>query len=59
MSECKHGLKAGCSYCHDPKTPPPREAAQKKRTGPAARLGEKMNDRMTALIRRLRELRGE
>ncbi|PYN23521.1 MAG: hypothetical protein DMD99_13835 [Candidatus Rokuibacteriota bacterium] len=59
MSECKHGLKTGCSYCHGTKTPPPRQAAQKKRMSPLSRLGDKMNDRMTALKRRLRELRGE
>jgi hypothetical protein len=37
MTECKHGLRSGCAYCHAP---------------------EKMNDRMTALKKRLREIRG-
>lgn len=58
MTECKHGLKQGCSYCHRsptrPSAPPPP-----KRRGRAAALSEKMNDRMTALNRRLRELRGQ
>jgi hypothetical protein len=59
MSECKHGLRHGCAYCHGSTTP--ARAAQpraKRRTG-ASRLSEQMNDRMTALKRRLRELRGE
>lgn len=59
MSECKHGLKHGCSYCHATTTPvPPRGAPPRKRTRGSA-LSEKMNDRMTALKRRLREIRGE
>jgi len=60
MTECKHGLKTGCSYCHAkrpaPSTAPP--AAQKKR-GRASSMSEKMNDRVTALKRRLKEIRGE
>jgi hypothetical protein len=65
MSECKHGLRNGCSYCHASKTTTRGRLAQaglrpepKSRT-PASRLSEKMNDRMTALNRRLREIRGE
>jgi hypothetical protein len=58
MSECKHGLKHGCSYCHATKTAIAGQPAPKKRTK-ASRLSEKMNDRMTALNKRLRELRGE
>lgn len=59
MSECKHGLKHGCAYCHATTTPtPPRGAPPKKRTRSSS-LSEKMNDRMTALKRRLREIRGE
>lgn len=57
--ECKHGMKSGCAYCHGTKTVPVPEPRAKRRTGPASRLGDKMNDRMTALKRRLRELRGE
>lgn len=60
MIECKHGLKSGCVYCHGAagsssgrRAPP----APKKRT--SSRLADKMNDRMTALKRRLREVRGE
>jgi transposase len=60
MSECKHGLRTGCSYCHAPASaPPPRQAGQPKRRGQRAALSEKMNDRMTALKKRLRQLRGE
>jgi hypothetical protein len=58
-SECKHGLKGGCSYCHGRKTVVARQPREKRRTSPGSRLGDKMNDRMTALKRRLRELRGE
>jgi hypothetical protein len=57
MSECKHGLKQGCAYCHG------RAAAitqpEPRRRGKASRLSDKMNDRMTALKQRLRQLRGE
>jgi hypothetical protein len=69
MSECKHGMKSGCVYCHAPAPPagrgaraarPPaaRPPAARPR-GRGSRLSEQMNDRMTALKRRLRELRGE
>jgi hypothetical protein len=56
--ECKHGLKHGCAYCHvmRPAASPPPPAKKKTR---ASALSEKMNDRMTALKRRLREIRGE
>ncbi|HEX9819657.1 MAG TPA: hypothetical protein VGD07_08600 [Methylomirabilota bacterium] len=59
MSECKHGMKSGCSYCHVTisKTPVPA-AASKRRTRSGA-MSEKMNDRMTALKQRLRKIRGE
>ena len=56
MSECKHGLKHGCFYCHGQArravTPP-----APKKTSRSSRLSEQMNDRMTTLKRRLRELR--
>ena len=57
-SECKHGLKHGCAYCHvmRPAVSPAPPAKKKTR---ASALSEKMNDRMTALKRRLREIRGE
>lgn len=58
MSECRHGLRSGCAYCHVSRAPE-APAGRKKRSGPAARLADKMNDRMTALKRRLRQLRGE
>ena len=58
MCECRHGLKHGCYYCHRSAPAVVGQRAPKKRTG-ASRLSEKMNDRRTALKRRLRELRGE
>lgn len=58
MAECRHGLKSGCVYCHAPSTPPARSPGKKRAVG-GSRLSEKMNDRMTALRRRLREIRGE
>lgn len=58
MSECKHGLKSGCSHCHaTPRTAPRRPGPKPRARGSA--LSEKMNDRMAALKRRLREIRGE
>lgn len=58
MSECKHGLRHGCVYCHGHSPEAAKQSSQKK-PGKASRLSEKMNDRMTALKRRLRQLRGE
>ncbi|MBI2202551.1 MAG: hypothetical protein HYU41_01670 [Candidatus Rokubacteria bacterium] len=58
MAECKHGLKTGCSYCHASAPTAVRSSAPKKRARTSP-LGEKMNDRMTALKKRLREIRGE
>jgi histone acetyltransferase (RNA polymerase elongator complex component) len=58
MAECKHGLKHGCAYCHGRAESRPASGKTKRRT-PGTRLSEQMNDRMTALKRRLRELRGE
>lgn len=60
MEECKHGLRSGCSYCHATKTPARlRPAAAPKRRSRESRLAEQMNDRMTALNRGLRALRGQ
>lgn len=58
--ECKHGLKGGCAYCHaaTPATQAAARPASKRRT-PGTRLSEQMNDRMTTLKKRLRQLRGE
>jgi hypothetical protein len=58
MSECKHGLRHGCAYCHGTNrapatTPPPRKR------GTSTRMSEKMNDRMTELKKRLKQIRGE
>jgi hypothetical protein len=60
MSECKHGLRSGCAYCHA-RTPIPTvvKHAALKRPAKATRLSEKMNDRMTTLNRRLKELRAQ
>ena len=58
MAECKHGLKHGCAYCHVRAPIPAVVGKPKRRTG-ASRLSEQMNDRMTALKRRLRQIRGE
>ena len=59
MSECKHGLRHGCAYCHVMTTPAVSRATPPKRKTRASSLSEKMNDRMTALKKRLREIRGE
>ena len=61
MTECKHGLKQGCFYCHRPATTTVTQAAaaSPKRRTKATRLSEQMNDRMTTLKQRLREIRGE
>jgi len=58
MADCKHGLKAGCSYCHGKITTTTRPPTAKRQSR-STRLSEQMNDRMTALKKRLRELRGE
>jgi histone acetyltransferase (RNA polymerase elongator complex component) len=58
MSECKHGLKSGCAYCHGGASA--RTAAPGgKRPSRASKLSEQMNERMTKLKQRLRQLRGE
>jgi hypothetical protein len=60
VSECKHGLRHGCSYCHARSGTATRPVATgSKRPGKVSRLSDKMNDRMTALNQRLRKLRGE
>ena len=58
MSECKHGLKQGCFYCHNKTTTSTTQLPAKKRTK-ATRLSEQMNERMTNLKQRLRQIRGE
>ena len=62
MTECKHGLKHGCFYCHArPSTTSTTTspAAPAKRRTKATRLSEQMNERMTNLKQRLRQIRGE
>ncbi len=59
--ECKHGLRTGCAYCHARTPAPtttPRTPGQKRRPR-AGGMSEKMNDRMTALQRRLKQIRGD
>ena len=58
MSECKHGLRQGCAYCHAAMPIVVKQTGQKKPRAKASPLAEKMNDRMTVLKRRLREIRG-
>jgi histone acetyltransferase (RNA polymerase elongator complex component) len=58
MSECKHGMRSGCVYCHARTTSPTTPPVAKRRTK-ATRLSEQMNDRMTTLKKRLRQIRGE
>jgi len=59
--ECKHGMKQGCFYCHGGNTTVRQAAAGQppKRRTKGTRLSEQMNDRMTNLKRRLKEIRGE
>ncbi len=57
--ECKHGLKAGCAYCHAMTPAPTASRPGTRRRTPGARLSEQMNDRMTNLKARLRALRGK
>ena len=61
MTECKHGMKSGCSYCHAPAptAAAPRPAATPRKRGSSPALSEKMNDRMTSLKKRLKEIRGD
>jgi hypothetical protein len=60
MAECKHGLKHGCAYCHARTgSPPPPVTGKSRRRAGGSRLSDQMNDRMTSLKRRLREIRGE
>src|SRR2546425_13278140 len=56
--ECKHGLKQGCVYCHARTTTTPAARPATKRRSPSSRLSEQMNDRMTTLKKRLKEIRG-
>ena len=57
-TECKHGLKQGCVYCHASSATPAARPTS-KRPSRSSRLSEQMNDRMTNLKKRLREIRGE
>jgi len=59
MTECKHGLRQGCFYCHNKTTTTSTTAPIPKKRTKATRLSEQMNDRMTNLKQRLRQIRGE
>ena len=59
MSECKHGMKSGCVYCHVTTTKPSARAPAPKKRSRTSTMSEKMNDKMTNLQRRLRQIRGE
>ena len=58
--ECKHGMKSGCAYCHarNPASSTPKLPAHRRRVVRTP-MAEKMNDRMTALQRRLKAIRGD
>jgi len=58
-SECKHGMKSGCAYCHVTSPGASRPTTVPKKRAARAPLGEKMNDRMTALNKRLKAIRGK
>ena len=52
----------GCYYCHGGKAAEAAAATARqlaKRPAKVSRLSEKMNDRMTTLNKRLKELRGQ
>jgi len=63
MTECKHGLKTGCAYCHvtspgASRRTAPRSAPAPRKRGSSPALDEKMNQRMVDLKKRLKEIRG-
>jgi hypothetical protein len=59
MSECKHGLTSGCAYCHGTAPPaPPKPPKPSKRRTRTDRLSDQMNERVSQLKKRLREIRG-
>ena len=59
MTECKHGLRQGCFYCHNRTTTISTPLPTAKKRTKATRLSEQMNDRMTKLKQRLKQIRGE
>ena len=58
-TECKHGLRTGCSYCHAPQPTVIAKPGRKSASPKTTKLSDKMNDRMLALKQRLRQIRGE
>ena len=59
MTECKHGLRQGCFYCHNRTTTTSTSLPTPKKRTKATRLSEQMNQRMTDLKQRLKKIRGE
>jgi hypothetical protein len=59
MEECKHGLRSGCSYCHVTRTEIVKQSTQPKKRVRTGSVSDKMNQRMTDLKRRLKQIRGE
>jgi len=64
MTECKHGLRTGCSYCHvtsqgASRPTPTRAKPVPRKRGSSPALSEKMNDRMLQLKKRLKDIRGD
>lgn len=60
MAECKHGLRTGCSYCHATAAPMVvKQTVPPKKRVRAGSVPDKMNERMTVLKRRLKQIRGE
>jgi hypothetical protein len=52
-------MKSGCVYCHAPAPTMISKTPTTKKRAKSSPLSEKMNDRMTALKKRLKQIRGE
>jgi hypothetical protein len=51
-------MKSGCVYCHVTTTKPSARPPAPKKRSRTSTMSEKMNDKMTNLQRRLRQIRG-
>src|SRR5437870_13646094 len=49
MSECKHGLRHGCAYCHVTTTKITSRTTPPEKNPPTSALSVKLNDRKPAL----------